>query len=77
MVMKLVSVFVLEIGMAESKKFTPKPKDVCDFPKWFRTLEHEAADIQMTVKNDAKKTEIYSLNCVFLIGMKWKQDVEL
>ena len=31
----------------------------------------------MTVKNDTKKTEIYSLYSVFLIGRKWKQDVEL
>ena len=60
--------YVAEIGMADSKKFTPIPNDVRDFPKWMRTLEHEAAEIQMTIKNDQKKTESYSLYSVFLMG---------
>ena len=63
--------------MANSRKFTPIPIDVRDFPKWLRTFEHEAADIQMTIKNEGKKTEFYSLYSVFLIGMRWKQDVEM
>ena len=70
-------VYVAEIGMADSRKFTPIPNDVRDFPKWLRTLEHEAADIQMTIKNEGKRTEFYSLYSVFLIGMRWKQDVEM
>ena len=70
-------VYVAEIGMADSKKFTPIPNDVRYIPKWLRTLEHEAADIQMNIKNDAKKTETYSLSSIFLIGMKWKTDVEM
>ena len=70
-------VYVAEIGMADSKKFTLIPNDVRDFPKWLRTLEHEVADIQMTIKNYREKTEFYCLNSVFLIGMKWKQDVEM
>ena len=31
----------------------------------------------MTVENNAKTTEIYSLYSVFIIGMKWKQEVEV
>jgi hypothetical protein len=69
--------YVAEIGMADSKKFTPIPNDVRDFPKWMRTLEHEAAEIQMTIKNDQKKTESYSLYSVFLMGKRWKPDVEM
>ena len=70
-------IYVAEIGMADSKKFTPIPNDVRDFPKWMRTMEHEAAEIQMTIKNDQKKTESYSLYSVFLIGKRWKTDVEM
>ncbi len=44
--------YVAEIGMADSKKFTPIPNDVRVFPKWLRTLEHEEAEIQMTIKKD-------------------------
>ncbi len=61
-------IYVAEHGMADSKKFLPIPNDVTYFPKWLRTLEHEAAEIQMTIKNDQKKTESYSLYSVFLIG---------
>ena len=70
-------VYVAEIGMADFRKFTLIPNDVRDFPKWLRTLEHEAADIQMTIKNEGGKTEFYSLYSVFLIGMRWKQNVEM
>ena len=70
-------IYVAEIGMADSKKFTPIPNDVRDFPKWMRTMEHEAAEIQMTIKNDQKKTESYSLYSVFLIGNRWETDVEM
>jgi hypothetical protein len=58
--------------MADSKKFTPIPNDVRDFLKWLRTLEHEAAVIQMNIKNHQKKTESYSLYSVFLMGKQWK-----
>jgi hypothetical protein len=68
---------VAENGIADSKKFTPIPNDVRDFQKWLKTLEHEAAEIQMTTKNDQKKTESYSLYSVFLMGKRWKPDVEM
>ena len=62
-------VAVAEIGMADSKKFTPIPKDVRDMPKWLKILGFEASEHQMQVKNDQKKLETFSLFSIYLVGM--------
>ena len=50
-------------SMESSKKMlTPMPLDPWDWPQWLKQdLSHETAQIQLSVKNDQKVIEPYSL----------------
>ena len=67
-------VSVADIGMADSKKFTPIPKEVREMPRWLKNLGFEASEHQMQVKNNQRRVETYSLFSIYLVGMRWKLD---
>ena len=67
---------VAERRIMESKKFSPLPEEVREWPNWWRRIRLESAEIQSQVKN-GKEWENFSLYSVYCLGMNWKRDVEL
>ena len=67
---------VAEKRIMESKKFSPLPEEVREWPNWWRRIRLESAEIQSQVKN-GKEWENFSLYSVYCLGMNWKRNVEL
>ena len=66
-----------DIRMAEPRKaLAQMPEDPREFPGWLRLIEQQIGEISKTYKNE-KKTETVSLYPIFLIGWKWKLNVEM